>query len=167
MEDEPVHIRMICPGEEQGVSELVARVFMAEVAPLFNPEGIETFMAFIHPDHLVRLQAAAEEILLAEVGDCLAGMIALREGRHISLLFVDRPFQFQGIARKLVGYGIRLCLAQHPDLSELTVHASPNSVSFYAHLGFIPGSGMTVRNGIRYTPMFLPRGTFPMLLPDS
>jgi GNAT superfamily N-acetyltransferase len=160
---EALEIRPIKPGEEQAVHELVVRVFESEIAPLYSAEGICTFLDFIKPDNLKRLLSESMDILVADNDVEFAGMTAVRDRCHISLLFVASEFQSRGVARLLLHSAINLCRANNPDIDCITVNASPNSVSFYRHVGFTAVDHELVRNGIRYTPMFLDRSLFNTL----
>ncbi|MBN1267286.1 MAG: GNAT family N-acetyltransferase [Anaerolineales bacterium] len=157
-------IRPIRHGEEVAAYELVHRVFHAEIAPLYNKEGVSTFLEFVQPENLARLLAESMEILVADSGKTIAGMTAVREKRHISLLFVDRPFQSQGTGRRLLQAAVDFCRASNPGLECVTVNASPNSVSFYSHVGFKAKGQEMIKDGIRYTPMLLDRSLFDKLI---
>jgi len=157
---ETLVIRPIESGEVQAVHQLVTRVFEVEIAPLFCEEGVSTFLDFIAPENLKYLLSESMDILVADIGMEVAGMTAVRDRCHISLLFVAFEFQSRGAARMLLQSAINLCRDKNPDIDCITVNASPNSVSFYSHVGFVAVNHELERNGIRYTPMFLDRSLF-------
>lgn len=68
----------------------------------------------------------------------IVGLIEVRQHKHITLLFVDDAYQRQGIARALLNRAITRCRTQNPDLSHLTLRASPYAVPIYTRLGFEP-----------------------------
>ena len=60
----------------------------------------------------------------------LIGVIALRTGQHISLLFVRGKFHHLGVATKLMKVVENEVLAQNPKIRAVTVNASPYAVGF-------------------------------------
>ncbi|MBN1260225.1 MAG: GNAT family N-acetyltransferase, partial [Anaerolineae bacterium] len=100
-------IRPLLPGESgrvdaERVIALVARVFNAFVAPAYAPEGVQTFFDYATVEGLRERSTQDHFVLVAEVGNKLAGMIEMRACTHVSLLFVDAEFQRRGIARQLL-----------------------------------------------------------------
>ena len=154
-----IQYRHIKCGEESAVAELVEAVFMAHVAPLYTPEGIEEFLGYAEVSEFTRRLQREHVILVAIAGvdeDAqIVGMIEIREQRHISLLFVAGAYQGRGIATELLARAIQLCRRVNPGLRALTVHASPNAAPIYRRLGFAPSAEEQVVHGIRYTPMTL------------
>ena len=80
------------------------------------------------------------------------GMITLRNGSHISLLFVDAQYHRQGIGRALIEH-LREYLLSEAGVSRITVNAAPYGVAFYHKLGFHDLRPEEEKDGIRYTPM--------------
>ena len=83
----------------------------------------------------------------------LIGVIALRTGQHISLLFVRGKFHHLGVATKLMKVVENEVLAQNPKIRAVTVNASPYAVGFYEKNGFVPLDKEQKADGIRFTPM--------------
>jgi GNAT superfamily N-acetyltransferase len=150
-----IQYRHIKRGEESAVAALVEAVFMAHVAPLYTPEGVEEFLGYAEVSEFTRRLQREHVILVAETDAQIVGMIELREQRHISLLFVADAYQGRGIASEMLARAIQLCRRVNPDLRALTVHASPNAAPIYRRLGFVPSAEEQVVHGIRYTPMTL------------
>jgi len=94
-------------------------------------------------------------VLLATVQNRMVGMIEIRDYQHVAMLFVDGAFQRKGISRKLLRQALEICRENKPELRQVTVHSSPNSVHVYKRFGFVPTSSEQVINGIRFTPMTL------------
>ena len=86
-------------------------------------------------------------------GGRLIGVIAMRSGFHISLLFVERQYQRKGVATRLVRRGAAYCLEQNPELRRITVNSSPKGRKAYEAMGFYELAPEQVRDGMRYTPM--------------
>jgi ribosomal protein S18 acetylase RimI-like enzyme len=143
------------PGEESEVFDLVFRTFSEFIAPHYSRAGVLEFLKYIRPGYLLERLQKDHFFLLATAQRKIIGIIEVRENSHISLLFVDRQFQQRGIARELLRRTLRICLKKKPDLSKISVNASPNSVRIYQRLGFRPAGSEQVKRGIRYTPMTL------------
>lgn len=146
-------VRPLLPGDEEAACALVRRVFNAFVAPDYEPEGVAEFLRFADPQQMRARASQGSDILLAWVGASLVGVLELRSGDHISLLFVDTIFQGRGIARALVEAAIALGRQRIPGLAVVSVNASPNSVMVYEHLGFAPTGPKQTRDGIAFIPM--------------
>ena len=139
---------------QTGAMALVWRVFLEFEAPEYTQEGIQEFQDFIDIDGV---QKRMEDGQLSVWGcfdkDKIVGVIATRPVCHISLLFVDKNYHRQGIARqllsKVLGY-----LATQNACETVTVHASPYVVLAYKRLGFMPSGEEQTVNGLRFTPMF-------------
>ena len=87
------------------------------------------------------------------VDDTIVGMIAVRDFIHISLLFVDKHYHKQGIAKHLFNDTIDYCKLHNPSLKNITVNSSPYAVEVYHRLGFVDTSSAQTVDGITYTPM--------------
>jgi ribosomal protein S18 acetylase RimI-like enzyme len=143
------------PGEESEVFDLVFRTFTEFIAPHYSRAGILEFMKYIRPGYLLERLQKDHLVLLATAQRKIIGIIEVRGNSHISLLFVDKQFQRRGVARELLRRTLRICVKEKPDLSKITVNASPNSVRIYQRLGFRPAGSEQVKRGIRFTPMTL------------
>ena len=85
----------------------------------------------------------------------LVGVIAMREGFHVSLLFVEKKRQRQGIGKKLIRRGVAYCLEKNPQLKAITVSASPKGKRAYEAMGFRALTPEQEKQGMRFTPMRL------------
>ena len=102
---------------------------------------------------LKKLFLAGKYLLFVAVeGDNLIGLITLRSGNHISLLFVDEAYHRRGIGRALVKY-LQEFMLQNTKHTTITVNASPYGIPFYHQLGFHDTGAKTTKKGIIYTPM--------------
>jgi len=77
----------------------------------------------------------------------------MRDFNHISLLFVAREKQHQGIGRQLLQEALKIARRNEPGLSEVDVHSSPNAVNAYERLGFQAIGPEKLENGISFIPM--------------
>jgi GNAT superfamily N-acetyltransferase len=82
----------------------------------------------------------------------LAGVVAVRDPRHLFHLFIAAAIQYQGIGTALALRAIELSLAE--SRSEIfTVNASLPSVPFYVRLGFKPQGPRVEDKGVAFAPM--------------
>ena len=91
--------------------------------------------------------------MLAIAGGQPAGVIDLRDNDHVSLLFVDKGFQRQGIARELLARALSVARPARPGLDRVTVNSSRFGVPIYERLGFRQTGPERTVNGIVFTPM--------------
>jgi len=139
-----MEIRKTKPEETDGIIKLALSVFMEFEAPDYSEEGVRAFKAFLSDREMLSLFT----IYGAFENGIPLGMLAARDGIHISLFFVDGGYQRKGIGTAL----FRHFLSEfHPDT--VTVNAAPPALPFYRHLGFMETNSETLENGIRYTPM--------------
>jgi GNAT superfamily N-acetyltransferase len=97
--------------------------------------------------------------LVAEVNGNIVGIIQGKDN-HVSLLFVTEEFQRRGIAGSLLKRSIDLCLENNPELMQITVCSSPNSIKIYEKLGFKQTDCEQSSKGLRFTPMMLKLSDF-------
>lgn len=141
-------------GQEQLVSDMVWEVFEEFVAPGYAPEGIETFRCFIQVDELKKATESGRFFTICCWDEeTLVGSITIRDGNHISLLFVRKDYHQQGIAKKLLFKAVNKCNEWKADLTEITVNSSPYAVNIYKRLGFKAIGEQITQNGITYIPM--------------
>lgn len=137
-------IRKILPQERIRTIQLIRDVFMEFEAPDYSAEGVQTFLSYIENpqifDALVFYGAFLQQKLV--------GVLAVKDGNHISLFFVDRDLHRRGI-----GTALFLHYLQEIDVHTVTVNAAPIAVPFYEKLGFLKKNTEQTENGIRYTPM--------------
>lgn len=145
-----MQIRPLLPDEIEPCRSLVRGVFDRFEAPDYSREGIASFYAFL--DSVPgQFSSGALKIWAALREERLVGVLALRDGRHICLLFVDPCFHKQGIARSLVQTAA--AFARENGQKQLTVNSSPYAVPVYHRLGFSDLSAEQTADGIRFTPM--------------
>lgn len=142
--------------KEQYLSEalaLVWRVFLEFEAPEYCEEGVNEFKRYIEPDAVrERLSNDELKIWVCLKEDSVVGVIATRPPCHISLLFVDKHFHHQGIARALFEHVLKSFKAEGKH-NEMTVFSSPYAAGFYRKVGFIDTDEEQTVNGIRFIPM--------------
>jgi GNAT superfamily N-acetyltransferase len=140
--------------EEGGVFGLVKAGFDEFVLPDVTKEGAKEF--FRAAREMIYERPAKHFILVAEAKNRIAGMIDVRNNKHICLFFVAKAFQRQGIGRGLLEQAIAACIRNDPTVAEIDVHSSLFAVQAYQRLGFIQSKPEQVVNGIRFAPMMKP-----------
>lgn len=169
-DDFPYEIRMAKRSEWKDAMALAWKTFLKYEASDYTPEGIRSFEDFITDNTLYRMFVMGSyPMLVALAAGEIVGMITLRNGSHISLLFVDESYHRRGIGKNLI---ISLCtylldesVAARTDIEDMrfaskgvnriTVNSSPYGVEFYHKVGFKDLDSEITKDGIRYTPMEL------------
>ena len=113
--------------------ELVWNVFEECDAPDYEEMGIRTFRHFISHENITEKVRSGEMVFFGAYDkNELIGVISMRSGFHISLLFEENPY-----------------------LRQITVNASPYGKPAYQAMGFCPLSKEQKKDGMRFTPMRL------------
>jgi len=147
----PYTIRMLGEQELSAALELAWRVFEAFEAPEYTPAWVEVFLEFIGFDTmLVMLRDGDMKFWGCFDADTIIGMLAVRAESHISLLFVQKEYDREGIGRSLFEAFRSTIKDPAP---RITVHSSPYAVGFYRRLGFRALGAEQTADGIRFTPM--------------
>ncbi len=132
---------------------LAWRTFVKFEADVYSPEGVKNFENFITDSTLYRMFVVGTyQLFVALDGKKIVGMLTLRGGTHISLLFVDEKYHRRGIGRALLQYLSNYLLTEL-QASRVTVNSSPYGVGFYHRLGFRDLRPQEKKDGIIYTPM--------------
>jgi GNAT superfamily N-acetyltransferase len=147
-----VTISPFCNGQELKIYQLIRKVYDEFVAQDYSEEGNRFFYEWIQPARLKERQKEQINLYVAMVDKEIAGMIEIRNNDHISLLFVDKAFHRQGIARLLFAKSLKKCLLKDKSLDKFYVHASPYSIRAYERMGFVAADSMQENNGIKYLP---------------
>ena len=133
--------------------ELAFRIFLKFEAKEYGPEGIRNFAEFVTDETLKKLFLQGKYLLFVAIkDDKIIGLISLRSGNHISLLFVDNEYHKKGVGKALVKY-LQDYLLSHTGYIKMTVNAAPYGVPFYHKVGFKDTGIETRKDGIIYTPM--------------
>lgn len=130
------------------ISAVCLAAFNVAVAPSLGEVGIATFGSVATADAFAARLYGDNHILVAEHENRIVGVVELKEGRHLAMLFVDPACQGQGI-------GHALFEAILPQVREpvLTVRASLNAVPTYQRYGFVLDGDVGEFNGLVYQPL--------------
>jgi GNAT superfamily N-acetyltransferase len=150
-----VELRLADDEDMDAVAALALRVFDECVAPLYSPEGRESFRRIAIPEAFRERSRTDHLTLVAECNGQIMGMLELRQWGHVAMLFVDRGHQRRGVGRKLVQAAAGRALHHDAATQHLTVNSSPNAVEAYRQLGFSPDGPERVEHGIGFLPMVL------------
>lgn len=133
--------------------QLAYQVFMQFESEEYGEEGTESFYELISSKELKQMFLIGEyPIFVAKSEGKIVGMISIRSGNHISLLFVDGKFHRNGIATALVEELIAFIM-EKTRYRYVTVNASPYGEPFYHEFGFVDTDKKVKEDGIIYTPM--------------
>lgn len=141
-------------GQEKVISKMIWEAFSEFVAPGYPEEGIDTFRKYTQPETLLQMLDSKKIFGICCWQDKeLAGFILIRDFNHISLFFVAKEYQKQGISKELLRIARHRCSEKNPFLSEITVNSSPFALDAYKRLGFSVTGPEKTENGIICVPM--------------
>jgi GNAT superfamily N-acetyltransferase len=140
-------------GQEIMIHQLIKKVYDEFVSIDYSEEGNNFFYDWINPSKIAERQRNQKNIWVAFIDSKLVGVIEIRDNKYISLLFVDKEYQGQGIAKKLFDESLKEIIRRDPKLDKFYVHASPFSIPIYKNMGFIETDNMQEDNGMKYLPM--------------
>ena len=149
-----MQICRIGPAKLREALDVVWEICEKYEAPVDEEIGIKTFRHVIEYGNMVEKVNQGEMIFWGcYLNNYLVGVIALRTGQHISLLFVREKFHRLGVARRLVRVAVSHLVNQEPEIRAVTVNSSPFAVEFYKKIGFVPLGPERTEDGIRFTSM--------------
>lgn len=141
-------IRLLRENELASALKLIWKVFLEYEAPDYSEQGVKTFQMYIEESAMIqRVDQGEMKFWGAFESGELAGVIGVKHGKHISMLFVDPAYHRKGIATALVAQAF----ADYQ--GTITVNSSPFAIPFYHRIGFQNQANEQVIDGIRFTPM--------------
>lgn len=143
-----MQIRNLTPDDLPQASTLCLDAFMQAVAPSLSTQGIETFTKVAAPQAFAERMQGDNLMLACVAQGALAGLIELKEGRHVAMLFIAPGWQRQGIGTRLMNAAL-----EHARVDVVTVKASLPSVPAYQHYGFTLAGEVGEFAGLVYQPM--------------
>ena len=150
-----VVVRCAYNSDWDGAMKLAWKTFARFDAPDYSAEGISNFRNFVTDKNLHKMFVAGHyQLFVAAYDNKCLGMLTIRERSHISLLFVDGDYHYNGIGSALIKFVSDYVLTEE-GIDKLTVNASPYAIDFYHRLGFRDTHKETVADGIKFTPMEL------------
>ncbi len=150
-------IRALRADEAAEAEQVCLHAFMDSIAPTLGDEGIATFARIAAASSFVARMAGDNAMLVHEHAGRIDGLIEIREGRHVAMLFVAPHAQGRGIGRRLLA-GARPLLRTRT----VTVSAALTSVRAYLGYGFVLAGPPAESSGLTYQPMeWTPVGPAP------
>ncbi|MBS7329839.1 GNAT family N-acetyltransferase [Lacrimispora saccharolytica] len=147
-----IEIRAARAEEWDDAMALAYAVFLKYESKEYGREGTEAFLNFISDELLYKLFLQGHyKLIVALCDDRIVGVASLRNGTHLSLLFVDDKYHRRGIARAMM-YRFKDYLVGEGE-SFITVNASPYATEFYHKVGFVSEGPMQKKDGMIFTPM--------------
>ena len=148
-----IRIRPAKKTEWNEAMQLAFRTFLKFESEQYGPEGTKNFKEFVTDRFLYNMFLRGEyKLFVAEEKENLVGLISLRNGNHISLLFVEERYHRKGIGTALIRY-LHEYMLQNTAYDRLTVNAAPYGIPFYHKIGFQDTGDTTTKDGITYIPM--------------
>ncbi|MBO9550442.1 GNAT family N-acetyltransferase [Pseudomonas sp.] len=143
-----MQIRKMTHEDLPSANALCLESFMLAVAPSVSAQGVETFTKIAAQEALAERMAGDNLILVCIVEGTLAGLVELKEGRHVAMLFVAPAWQRRGIGKRLMSSALEQARA-----NVVTVRASLSSVAAYERYGFALAGAVGEVAGLIHQPM--------------
>jgi predicted GNAT family N-acyltransferase len=147
--------RLMIPGEEETVINIVSEVFNEFVAPQYSEDGITEFYKYANTEALAERSKANHFTVITAHNNKPVAIIEVRNNNHVSFFFNKAKFQRKGIGKHLLKYAIGICLKNNPEIQKITVNSSPNATKAYEKMGFKADGEEQCINGIKFVPMSL------------
>lgn len=120
---------------------------------MYSWRGRRSFMEYAAPAKMAARAREDHFVLLALTKDRIAGILEMRNGAHVSLLFVEPEFQGRGVGGTLLKKAVAICRASGQSGGDVTVNASPNARGAYEKMGFKATGPYQTIGGVRSVPM--------------
>lgn len=151
--NELCEIRWASPEDWQSTMKMIWKTFMKYEADDYSEEGIENFYDFLTNGRIYRMFLEGTYLMMIALHENrVIGVISVRNGNHISLLFVDEEYHHKGVGSELMRR-MGEYLKYSKNEVYVTVKAAPYAVGFYRRLGFHVCSPEQEFSGIRVTSM--------------
>ncbi len=148
----PYEVRWATPQEWTPAMNMIWKTFLKFEGDVYSPEGVRNFLDFITDEDLFSSFLEGEYLmLLAFDGHKIIGAATVRNGNHLSLLFVAEAYHHRNVGRVLLN---EMCEHLKKKGEEyMTLKSSPYAVGFYERLGFVITGEQEHFAGIHVTPM--------------
>ncbi len=143
-------IRPARPDDLAAISAICMAAFHEAVAPSLSAQGVATFTQVAAADAFAERLQGDNHILVAEQDGDIVGVIELKEGRHLAMLFVAPACQGQGI-----GHALLQAVLPQLRTPAMSLRASLNAVPTYQRYGFVIDGEVGEFNGLVYQPLSL------------
>jgi GNAT superfamily N-acetyltransferase len=147
-------IRRATIDDASDISGLIRPLAEKYIAGDFSPEGAQHLLASMEPDAIERYLESLFAYHVALAGEQLAGVVGIRDNRHVYHLFVADAHRGQGLARELWHVARDAC-RQAGNSGEFTVNSSKFAVGVYRAFGFVESGPPETKQGVTSVPMKL------------
>lgn len=138
----------ILRGHEVGkANQLIKDVFLCDIAPNYEKEGIQEFLSSFDNEKILSLMKEKRLIMIGAFDKELVGVIGIKDLSHIQSLFVDKNYQNKGIGTILLEYAKKLMYGK------ISVNADLRAIAFYQKNGFKEIDEKQCVHGITFIPM--------------
>lgn len=97
-----MRIRKMTQEDLPSANALCLEAFMLAVAPSLSAQGVETFAKVVAQKAFAERMVSDNLMLVCVAEGTLVGLIELKEGRHVAMLFVAPAWQRHGVGRRLM-----------------------------------------------------------------
>ncbi len=143
-----MQIRKMTHDDLASANALCLASFTLAVAPSLSAQGVETFAKVAAQQAFAERMMGDNLMLVCVAEGALTGLIELKEGRHVAMLFVAPDWQRRGVGQRLMNAAL-----EHARTSVVTVSASLGSVTAYERYGFALAGDVGEFAGLVYQPM--------------
>lgn len=133
--------------------DMIWRTFLQYEGKEYPEESVQHFFDFITGYELYEAFLQGEyQLMIALDGDKLIGAGTVRNGNHLSLLFVEDAYHHRGIGSSILK---ELCDYLKTEAGEryMSLEAASGAVNFYRKQGFRAVQPEMELSGVRLTPM--------------
>lgn len=148
-----ISARPLTPSDAEAASALVRSSFMEIAARDWEPHARSVFLIESSPAHMAEALTAPAFAAAAFEGQAMLGLILLRKPSVLDMLFVHPGALRRGIARQLWEQARAHLERSFPEVKTVELNSTPNALSFYRAMGFVPISAELERDGCRATRM--------------
>lgn len=146
-------IRWARENEWSPAMTLVWKTFLQYEGRDYTREGIKNFFDFITDDDLyISFLKGEYQMMVALAGGEIIGAGTIRNGNHLSLLFVDERYHRMGVGSAILD-GLCDYLKREAGQRSMSLQAAPYAVEFYRKQGFVQVRPEMEFSGIRVTAM--------------
>lgn len=143
-----MQIRKMTHDDLASANALCLASFTLAVAPSLSAQGVEAFAKVAAQQAFAERMMGDNLMLVCVAEGALTGLIELKEGRHVAMLFVAPDWQRRGVGQRLMNAAL-----EHARADVVTVRASLGSVAAYERYGFALAGDVGEFAGLVYQPM--------------
>ncbi|MGF1613022.1 MAG: GNAT family N-acetyltransferase [Gammaproteobacteria bacterium] len=141
-------VRQMEETDLEAVSAVCIASFTRSVADSLSEQGITTFTKIAASEAFSERMNGDNVMLVADNNGEVQGVVELKEGRHVAMLFICPDQQKKGIGKILLAAALK-----HARAATVTVSASLPSVPAYKKYGFKCSGDIGESAGLVYQPM--------------